>query len=83
MVLIPTLNKRIMEKEKMLKITAKYGSLEFSEIADPYIPSAEKDQARSCVESIVKQIVESGKAEMMEAFKLQKSQVIEKDEDRA
>ena len=47
-----------MGKIKNLLVTAKYGSLEYSEKAKPYIPSAEEDQARSCAESITQQIIE-------------------------
>ena len=81
--LIPTFTKRFMESKKKLLVTAKYGSLEFSETAEPFIPSVEEDQARSCAESIVEQIVESGKAEMLDAFQLQKPQIIEEDEEGA
>ena len=69
-----------MGKIKKLLVTAKYGSLEYSEKAKPYIPSAEEDQARSCAESITQQIIESGRAEMLDAFQLQKPQIIEEDE---
>lgn len=69
-----------MGKIKKLLVTAKYGSLEYSEKAKPYIPSVEEDQARSCAESITQQIIQSGKAEMLNAFQLQKPQIIEEDE---
>ena len=57
-----------MRGKKKLLVTAKYGSLEYSEKAVPYIPSAEEDQAQSCAESIAQQIIKSGKAEMLDAF---------------
>lgn len=69
-----------MGKIKKLIVTAKYGLLEYSEKAKPYIPSAEEEQARSCAESITQQIIESGRAEMLDAFQLQKPQIIEEDE---
>ena len=69
-----------MGKIKKLLVTAKYGSLEYSEKAAPYIPSVEEEQARSCAESITQQIIESGRAEMLNTFRLQKPQIIEEDE---
>lgn len=81
--LIPTYVKRFMDSKKKLLVTAKCGSLEFSEIAEPYIPSIEKDQARSCAESITEQIIESGYEELLDAFQLQKPQVIEEEDKRA
>ena len=69
-----------MGKIKKLSVTAKYGSLEYSEKAAPYIPSVEEEQAKSCAESITQQIIKSGKAEMLDAFQLQKPQIIEEDE---
>ena len=69
-----------MESKKKLLVTAKCGSLKFSEIAEPYIPSVEEYQARSCAESIAEQIVESGNEELLDAFQLQKPQVIEEGE---
>lgn len=74
--LIPTYTKKVMELKKKLLVTARCGSLEFSEIAEPYIPSAEEEQARSCAESITEQIIESGNEELLDAFQLQKPQII-------
>ena len=59
-----------MNKEKTLFVTAKYGSLEFHETASPYNKNAHDEQVETCVESIRRQIIEAGKAEMMEAFQL-------------
>ena len=72
-----------MESKKKLLVTAKCGSLEFSEIAEPYIPSVEEDQARSCAESITEQIIESGNEDLLDAFQLQKPQIIEEGDERA
>lgn len=41
-----------MIKEKNLLVTAKYGSLEFSETASPYNENAQNEQVETCVESI-------------------------------
>lgn len=57
-----------MEKETKIKVTAKYGSLEFSETAWPYDENAHDEQVETCEESICRQIAESGKAEMIPAF---------------
>ena len=54
----------------MLKVTAKYGSLEFSETASPYNENAHDEQVETCVESIRQQIADAGRAEMMDAFQL-------------
>ena len=59
-----------MEIEKTLLVTAKYGSLKFSEIASPYNQNAQNEQVETCVKSIRRQIIEAGKAEMMDAFQL-------------
>ncbi len=59
-----------MEKEKLLKVTAKYGSLEFHETARPYNENVHDAQVDDCVKSIRRQIIEAGKAEMMDAFQL-------------
>lgn len=55
-------------KEEKLVVTAKYGSLEFSETARPYNENVHDEQVEDCVESIRKQIADSGKAEMTVAF---------------
>ena len=70
MVLIPTLNKRIMEKQKRLSVTARYGSQKFSETASPYNKNAHDEQVETCVESIRRRITDAGRAEMMDAFQL-------------
>ena len=70
MVLIPTFTNTIMEKEKMLKVTAKYGSLEFSETARPYNENVHDAQVGDCVESIRRQIIDAGRAEMIDAFQV-------------
>ena len=41
-----------MVKQKRLKITAKYGPLEFSETAWPYNENAYDEQVDDCLESI-------------------------------
>lgn len=58
-----------MENQKTLLVAAKYGSLEFPETAWPYYESAHDEQVETCVKSICKQIADSGKAEMTQAFK--------------
>jgi hypothetical protein len=73
MVLIPTLNILIMGKEKTLLVTAKYGSLEFCKTAWPYNENAQDEQVETCVESIRRQIIDAGRAEMMDAFQGQVS----------
>lgn len=65
-----------MEKEKMLLLTAKYGSLEFSETASPYNENAHNEQVETCLESIAQQIDDAGKAEMTEAFTVEE-QIVE------
>ena len=59
-----------MVKEKKLLVTAKYGSLKFSETASPYNKNAQDEQVETCVESIRQQIINTGRAEMMDAFQL-------------
>lgn len=59
-----------MATEKTLLVTAKYGSLEFSETARPYYESAHDEQVETCVKSIRQQIADAGRAEMMDAFQL-------------
>lgn len=59
-----------MEKEKSLKVTAKYGSLKFSETASPYNKNAQDEQVETCVDSICQQISDAGLAEMMDTFQL-------------
>lgn len=59
-----------MKKEKTLLVTAKYGSLEFHETAWPYNENVHDAQVEDCVESIRRQIIEAGRAEMMDAFQL-------------
>ena len=66
-----------MEKEKTLLVTAKYGSLKFSETASPYNKNAQDEQVETCMESIRQQIIDTGRAEMMDAFLVQKPQIIE------
>lgn len=58
------------EKEKTLLVTAKYGPLEFQETAWPYNENAHDEQVEDCVESIRQQIIDAGRAEMMDAFQL-------------
>jgi hypothetical protein len=65
-----------MEKEKSLKVTAKYGSLKFSETASPYNKNAQDEQVETCLESIAQQIDDAGKAEMTEAFTVEE-QIVE------
>lgn len=72
-----------MKKRKSLLVTAKYGSLEFSEKAWPYKESAHDKQVETCIESIVQQIVDAGREEMLDAFQLQEPQIIEEDDERA
>ena len=65
-----------MEKRKSLLVTAKYGSLVFSETASPYDENAHDEQVESCLESIARQIDDSGKTEMTEAFTVEE-QIVE------
>ena len=65
-----------MEEKKRLLVTAKYGSLVFSETACPYNKNALDEQVETCLESIRQQIADSGRAETMDAFQL-KSELIE------
>lgn len=60
-----------MEKEKLLKVTAKYGSLEFCETAWPYDENAHDEQVETCLERIARQIDDAGKAEMADAFAIE------------
>lgn len=57
-----------MEKEKKLLVTAKYGSLVFPEKAWPYNENVHDAQVEDCVKSIRRQIIDAGRAEMMDAF---------------
>lgn len=59
-----------MKKEKTLLVTARYGSLEFSETACPYNENVHDEQVEDCIESIVRQIADAGRAEMMDVFQL-------------
>lgn len=59
-----------MVKEKKLLVTAKYGSLEFYEISWPYNENVHDAQVDDCVKSIRRQIIDAGRAEMMDAFYL-------------
>lgn len=59
-----------MKNRKKLLVTAKYGSLKFSEIASPYNKNAHDEQVETCVESICHQIADAGREEMMDAFQL-------------
>ena len=66
-----------MKKRNSLLVTAKYGSLEFSETAWPYNEKAHNEQIEDCIDGIVQQIVDAGREEMLDAFQLQKPQIIE------
>ena len=59
-----------MKKKKKLLVTAKYGSLELHETARPYNENVHDAQVDDCVKSIRQQIINAGKAEMMDAFQL-------------
>ena len=59
-----------MDPNKKLLVTAKYGPLEFQETAWPYNENAHDEQVEDCVESIRQQIIDAGRAEMMDAFQL-------------
>ncbi len=65
-----------MDTKKKLLVTAKYGPLEFSETARPYNENAHDEQVESCLESIARQIDDTGKAEMTEAFTVEE-QIVE------
>lgn len=65
-----------MKKKKKLLVTAKYGSLKFSETASPYNKNAQNEQVETCLESIAQQIDDAGKAEMTEAFTVEE-QIVE------
>lgn len=60
----------IMETKKKLLVTAKYGTLKFSETARPYNENVHDEQVETCVESIRRQIAEARKTEMKDAFQL-------------
>ena len=57
-----------MEKKKTLYVTAKYGSLEFSDWAWPYDPFNHSYQVESCKKGVIRKIVDAGLAEMLDAF---------------
>lgn len=59
-----------MNKEKKLLVTAKCGSLEYTETASPYNKNVQDEQVETCVKSIRRQIADEGSAEMMDAFLL-------------
>ena len=59
-----------MGKRKSLLVTAKYGSLVFTETARPYNENAHDEQVETCVKSIRRQISDAGLAEMMDTFQL-------------
>ena len=59
-----------------LKISARYGSLEYSETAYQYNKNAHDEQVDDCLRSIRRQIADAGQAEMMDAFLLT-SEIIE------
>jgi hypothetical protein len=59
-----------MEKRKTLLVKAKYGPLEFHETAWAYNENVHDAQVEDCVKSIRQQIIDAGKAEMMDAFQL-------------
>lgn len=65
-----------METNKKLLVTAKYGSLKFSEIARPHNENAHDEQVETCLESIAQQIDDAGRTEMMDAFQVT-SEIIE------
>ena len=67
---IPTSKLFYMKDKMKLLVTAKYGSLEFSETASPYNKKAQDEQVETCVESIRRQIIDAGRAEMMDAFQV-------------
>ena len=60
--------KRRNNHEKKLIVTAKYGSLEFEEVAYPYNPNAHQEQLDSCISSIHQKMKEAGKYEMKDSF---------------
>ncbi len=59
-----------MEIEKTLLVTAKYGPLEFHETAWPYNENVHDAQVEDCVKNICRQIAETGRAEMTDAFQV-------------
>ena len=68
-----------MKNQKKLIVTAKYGSLEFSETAWPYAENAYDEQVEDCIESIRQLIIDVGIAEMMDVFQIQQPQIVEVD----
>ena len=68
-----------MEKKEKLVVTAKYGSLNYSETATPYNENVHDEQVEDCIESIRQQIIDAGKAEMLDAFIVQDLQIIKED----
>ena len=57
-------------KRKDIASNSKYGSFEFQEEAWPYKKNAHDEQVETCVDSIHKQIGDSGRTEMVDAFLL-------------
>lgn len=57
-----------MKKEKTLLVTARYGSLKFSDWAFPYDPFNHTYQVESCKKGVIRKILNAGLAEMLEAF---------------
>lgn len=59
-----------MEKEKRILLgKAKYGSLEFTETADPYNENAREEQDVTLRQSLRKKIEDAGLSEMIDSFK--------------
>lgn len=67
---IPTSKLFFMKDKMKLLVTAKYGSLKYSETASPYNKNAQDEQVETCVESILRQIIDAGRTEMMDAFQV-------------
>lgn len=59
-----------MNKLQKLLVTARYGSLKYTEVAWPYNENAHDEQVETCLESIRQQIADAGRAEMMDVFQL-------------
>ena len=59
-----------MNKLQKLLVTARYGSLKYTEVAWPYNENAHDEQVETCLESIRQQIADAGRAEMTDAFQL-------------
>lgn len=59
-----------MDKLKTLLVTAKYGTLVFQETAWPYNENVHDAQIEDCAKSIRRQIIDVGRAEMIDAFQL-------------